>query len=176
MNTRLGLCSAYSLLFGVHSPKRLIEKSFEYGVKTASVCDINNLYGVHSFLEAAKEAGIRPVIGAALTKGESSRPAVYCFVENRAGFARLCEILTERNKDIPAFDPVSRLRENSGGLILASSNGETLRNLAGWAKRLYAAITPDDSGGLGPHKTLPLPLAFLDTSAFLDASDMGIYE
>jgi len=175
MNTRLGLCSAYSLLFGVHSPKELIEKSREYGFNTVSVCDINNVYGVHSFLEAAKEAGIKPVIGAALTKGESSGPAVYCFVENRAGFARLCEILTARNKDILQFDPVSHLRENSGGLILASSNGEALQNLAGRVKRLYAAITPDDLGGLRPHKALSLPLAFLDTSAFLDASDYAVH-
>jgi DNA polymerase III alpha subunit len=67
------------------------------------------LYNVHSSLEAAKKAGIKPVIGTALTKGESSDLTVYCFVENRTGFALLCEMLTVRNKDIPAFDPVYHL-------------------------------------------------------------------
>jgi DNA polymerase-3 subunit alpha/error-prone DNA polymerase len=97
MNIRLGLCSAYSFLYGVHKPGDLAEKAASCGVSVVSVCDVNNLYGVHAFLEAAKERGLRPVIGAALTIPHSGM--VYCFVENRAGFGRLCELLTLRNRD-----------------------------------------------------------------------------
>ena len=49
-------------------------------------------YGVHTFLESAKERGIRPIIGAALTcpqeNIENRAGSVYCFVENRMGFSR----------------------------------------------------------------------------------------
>ena len=175
MEIRLGLISAYSLLYGVHKPETLLDRALSMGVKTVSVCDINNLYGVHSFLEAAHERGMRPLIGAALTAGESTGPAVYCFAENRKGFGRLCEILTERNRDIKTFSPLLPLREDSGGLVLASSDREILQNLAGQVKHLYAAITPDDLGGAGMCRKLSLPLAFLDTSLFLDRSDYAVH-
>ncbi|MDL2229529.1 DNA polymerase III subunit alpha [Treponema sp. OttesenSCG-928-L16] len=175
MDIRLGLRSAYSLLFGVHSPKELIDKAYAYGINTVSICDINNLYGVHSYLEAAKERGIRPIVGAALTRGKNHSPAVYCFVENRAGFGRLCEILSARSKDIPNFDPATHLKKNASGLVLASADGEILHSLAGNVKRLYAAITLDDLSGLGLHRALSLPLAFLDTSTFFDNSDYAVH-
>ncbi|MCL2128491.1 MAG: PHP domain-containing protein, partial [Treponema sp.] len=174
MDTRLGLCSAYSLLCGTRKPEELLNRAAACNVKTVSVCDINNLYGVHSFLEAAKEKGIRPVIGAALTVRRHDE-RVYCFAENRAGFGRLCEILTERSREKGPFDPLPLLKENSAGLALASACGGPLRELAGKVKRLYAAITADSLGGLGPHRELALPLAFLDTSLFLDESDRSVH-
>jgi DNA polymerase III alpha subunit len=120
MNIRLGLVSAYSLLYGVRKHGDLLDRAASFGVKTVSVCDLNNLYGVHDFLEAAKERNIRPVIGAALTINNepagNDEKIIYCFVENRAGFARLCEILTMRNEDKEHFNPLPLLRENSGGL------------------------------------------------------------
>ena len=189
MNIRLGLCSSYSLLYGVHSPKELVDKACEDGAGTVSICDINNLYGVHSFLEAAKDRNIRPIIGAALTPKKSPshspfpvRSFIYCFVESRAGFGRLCEILTARGRDVAGFDPVAHLLEDSAGLVLAATDGEILRRLAGRVKRLYAAITPDDLGGLAfgrspdSQRSLPIPLSFLDTSLFFDKSDYALHK
>ena len=175
MDIRLGLCSAYSFLYGVHMPGKLLDRAASYGTKIVSICDLNNLYGVHNFIEEAKERGIRPVIGAALTAGKKTNPAVFCFVENRAGFGRLCEILTERNKDKEEFNPLPLLREDAGGLALASADGTCLRELAGRVKRLYAAVTPDDLGGAAAHRALSLPLAFLDTSVFLDKGDYAVH-
>ena len=74
MLIRLGLISAYSFLYGVHNPAKILDKAVSYGIKTVSICDINNLYGVHTFLEAAKERGIRPIIGAALTVNKTPLP------------------------------------------------------------------------------------------------------
>jgi len=191
MDIRLGLCSAYSFLYGVHKPVKLLDRALAYGVKTVSVCDLDNLYGVHSFLEAAKERNITPVIGAALTlKNPSTLPSsiphspsphssfphyIYCFAESKAGFSRLCEIISERNRDKGHFDPLPPLKENSSGLSLASSDEAALRALAGNVKHLYAAITPDDLGGIEPHRSLTLPLAFLDTSVFLEKPDYGVH-
>jgi len=175
MKIRLGLCSAYSLLFGVHKPEELLDKAASFGVKTASICDLNNLYGVHSFLEEAKERGIKPIIGAALAKIDAKKP-VYCFTENRAGFGRLCEILTERNKDKECFDPLPLLSENSGGLVLASSDEAALSNLAGRVKRLYAAITPGDVGAASFSRKINIPLAFIDDSLFLESEDFAVHK
>jgi len=174
MKIRLGLCSAYSLLFGVHKPGELLDRAASFGVKAASICDLNNLYGVHSFLEETKERGIRPVIGTALSKSKE-KEVVYCFVENRAGFGRLCEILTARGKDKERFDPIPLLRENSGGLVLASSDEAALSNLAGRVKRLYAALTPTGVGAASLGRKLNIPLAFIDDSIFLEAEDFAVH-
>ncbi|MDR0472491.1 MAG: DNA polymerase III subunit alpha [Treponema sp.] len=177
---RLGLVSAYSLLYGVHMPGALLDRAASFGVKAVSVCDLNNLYGVHTFLEAAKERGIRPIIGAALSneelkmKNEKSN-IIYCFVENRAGFGRLCEILTERNKDKERFNPMPLLRGNSGGLVLASSDTAALEYLNGRVKRLYAAITPTDIKAVTSGRRLNIPLAFLDNSVFLEREDFQVH-
>ena len=167
MQNILGLCSAYSLLYGVHKAGKLLDRAHSFGAKTVSICDLNNLYGVHTFIEAAKERKIRPIIGAALTAGESCNPAAYCFVENRAGFGRLCEILTERSKDKKNFNPLPFLREDAGGLVLVSHNAEALEYLSGRVKRLYAAVTPTDIRAAGAGRRLNIPLAFLDNSLFL---------
>jgi len=173
MQIKLGLISAYSFHYGVHKPEALLDRAASFGVKTVSICDLNNLYGLHSFLEAANERNIRPVIGAALTQH-----SIYCFVENRAGFSRLCEILSIRNRDTKKFDPLALLREDSAGLVLASSSKETLRELSRGAdktKRLYCAVTPDNLSVLGVQKELNLPAAFIDASAFLEKSDYAVH-
>jgi DNA polymerase-3 subunit alpha/error-prone DNA polymerase len=176
MQTRLGLISAYSFLYGVHKPEKLLDQAALYGIKTVSLCDINNLYGVHSFLENAKERNIRPIIGTALTNGKSTTAAVYCFVENRAGFGRLCEILTIRNKDKGHFDPLPLLRENASGLVLASTDASTLEYLCGHARHLYAAITPTDIKAINTSRRLNIPPAFLDDSLFLEPGDFAVHK
>ena len=202
METRLGLISAYSFLYGVHKPETLLDKAVSFGVKTVSICDINGLYGLHSFLEAAKDRNIRPIIGTMLTFEQKQNhdssfnaqnsspctpdtslrapPSLHLFAENRAGYSRICEILSLRNKDAKKFNPLDPLSENSEGLIIVSHNNAVLRELspiaaAGKIKHLYAAITQDDLSCLGVHKELNLPLAFLDTSAFLDVSDYQVH-
>jgi DNA polymerase-3 subunit alpha/error-prone DNA polymerase len=156
-------------------PKELLDRAVSLGVKTVSICDLNNLYGVHSFLEEARERDIKPVIGAALTTGKSTLASVYCFVENKEGFSRLCEILTERNKDADNFNPLPMLRENSAGLVLASSDENVLESLAGHAKRLYAAVTPTDIRAVNFGKRFNIPSAFLDNSIFLEKEDFAVH-
>ena len=183
MDIRLGLCSAYSLLYGVRMPEDLLDRAASNGVKVLSICDLNNLYGLHTFLEVAKERNIRPIIGTALMVNNNvthnfslltSNP-LYCFAENRTGFARLCEILTIRNRDSKGFNPLPLLREQSGGLVLASADEAVLQNLAGRVKRLYAAVYPSSLGAVSLGRRLHLPLAFLDNSIFLKADDYEVH-
>jgi len=176
MNIRLGLVSAYSLLYGVHKPEKLLDRAASLGIKTVSICDLNNLYGVHTFIEAAKERGIRPIIGTALTIGKSTSTAVYCFVENRQGFGCLCELLTLRNKEKDNFDPIPLLlRESAAGLVLASCDTIVLEQLAGRVKQLYAAVTPTNIKAVSLSKRLNIPCAFLDDSLFLEPGDFAVH-
>jgi len=175
MQIRLGLVSAYSFLYGVHKPAELLDRAISYGIKTISICDLNNLYGVHAFLEEARERGITPIIGSALTVGEDTKPVVYCFVENKQGFSTLCELLTLRNKDKEHFDPIPFLGDQSSGLVLASADEGVLEKLSGRVKRLYAAITPNDMKAVSYSKKINIPLAFLDNSVFLEKDDYSVH-
>jgi DNA polymerase-3 subunit alpha/error-prone DNA polymerase len=181
MNIRLGLVSAYSLLYGTRKHGEILDRAVSYGVKTAAICDLNNLYGVHTFIEEAKERKIKPIIGAALTNkkekiiNNKEEEVVYCFVENRTGFGRLCEILTIRNKDKEKFNPLPLLCEQSAGLVLASSDEKVLESLSGKVKRLYAAVTPTDTRAVHIVKKLNIPLAFIDNSVFLEQEDYAVH-
>ncbi|MFP3043370.1 DNA polymerase III subunit alpha [Treponema primitia] len=173
MRERLGLCSAYSLLYGVRKPGELIEGAKALGVDTLSFTDRDNLYGLPVILEKAKEMGVRAIIGACLTV--PGKGLVYCFVRDRQGYSRLCELLTMRNRDTKNYRPVSLLRQDSTGLVLASSDEIILEALAGRAQSLYAAISPDSLGIVGPSRRLGIPLAFLDTALFLDKTDYPVH-
>jgi len=176
MHIRLGLISGYSFLYGVLKPTELLDKAVSFGVKTLSICDLNNLYGVHTFLEQAKEREIKPIIGVALTTGKSTCTTVYCFVENRQGFSRICELLTLRNTDSEKFNPIPLLCEQSGGLVLASSDDKALDSLCGRVKRLYAAVTPSDMKAVNSSRRLNIPLAFLDNAVFLESDDFAVHK
>jgi DNA polymerase-3 subunit alpha/error-prone DNA polymerase len=180
VEVRLGLVSAYSFLYGVHKPGELLNAAASFGASVVSICDLNNLYGVHSFLEGAKERGLRPVIGAAITINNEQATAnngriIYCFAENRAGFGRLCELLTLRNKNKDNFNPLPFLAENAGGLVLASPDNGALEYLAGKVGCLYGAITPSSPAAVAASRRLCLPLCFLDNSLFLDKEDFAVH-
>jgi DNA polymerase-3 subunit alpha/error-prone DNA polymerase len=94
------------------------------GTEVFCIADRDNLCGVHAFIEAAKEQGIRPVIGTVLTvlpeQGNDQTSLVYCFVQNKTGFSRLCELLTLRNMDKKNYAPVALLSQQSAGFSVTS--------------------------------------------------------
>lgn len=171
MRARLGLRSAYSLLYGVRRPEELAARAASYGTTALAVTDRDNLYGVHSILEASKAAGLKPIVGAELLESSGS---LFAFVRDRPGFSRLCELLTEKKRG-GGFDLLAGLREASGDLSLASSSPILLSALAGKVPSLYAAITPRNVGSLSSAKRLGLPLLALDDASFLDSDDWSVH-
>ncbi len=55
--------SAYSFLWGTFTPKALVDAVKARGQKAVALTDIWGLYGAIRFYQAAKDAGIQPVIG-----------------------------------------------------------------------------------------------------------------
>ena len=58
--------SHYSMMWGVSSVKTLCKKAAEAGCEYLAITDTNGLYGLIHFLEAARQYGIRPIVGANL--------------------------------------------------------------------------------------------------------------
>src|SRR6266511_4210703 len=84
--------TAYSFLRGGSFPEHLVETALQLGLQSVAVCDRNGLYGAPRFSEAAREQGLRPIVGCELTmRGGSILPVL---VENKRGYRNLCTLLS----------------------------------------------------------------------------------
>src|SRR6266705_2705449 len=85
--------SAFSFLRGGSFPEQLAEVAAELEMPAMALIDRNGVYGAQRFSVAAREHGIRPIIGAELSMEDGSILPV--LVENRTGYKNLCELLTQ---------------------------------------------------------------------------------
>src|SRR5262249_41505459 len=89
----LHCCSAFSFLRAGSFPEQLAEVAAELEMPAIALLDRNGVYGAQRFSVAAREHGVRPIIGAELSMEDSS--IVPVLVENRTGYKNLCELLTQ---------------------------------------------------------------------------------
>src|SRR4029078_6650432 len=85
--------SAFSFLRGGSFPEQLAEVAAELEMPAIALLDRNGIYGAQRFSVAAREHGVRPIIGAELSMEDGSILPV--LVENRTGYKNLCELLTQ---------------------------------------------------------------------------------
>src|SRR5213080_301451 len=85
--------SAFSFLRGGSFPEQLAEVAAELEMPAIALCDRNGVYGAQRFSVAAREHGVRPIIGAELSMEDGGILTV--LVENRTGYKNLCELLTQ---------------------------------------------------------------------------------
>src|SRR4029077_12106911 len=97
MYVELHAASAFSFLQGASLPEALIDRAADLGYPALALLDRDGVYGAPRFHKAALSAGIRPIMGAELTIGESGRSSqsggrwllpVLC--ESQAGYRNLC--------------------------------------------------------------------------------------
>src|SRR2546427_11631006 len=55
--------SHFSFLDGASAPDELVERAVELGLSGLAVTDHQGLYGVVRFASAAREVGLRPIVG-----------------------------------------------------------------------------------------------------------------
>jgi len=89
----LHACSAFSFLCGGSFPEQLAEVAAELEMPAIALLDRNGIYGAQRFSVAAREHGVRPIVGAELSMEDGSLLPV--LVENRTGYKNLCELLTQ---------------------------------------------------------------------------------
>ncbi len=88
----LHLSSAFSFLRGASAPEELARVTADRGMSAAALCDRNGLYGAARFYQAAREHGIRPLVGCELDwVGGGVLPVL---VASRRGYRNLCRLLT----------------------------------------------------------------------------------
>ncbi len=104
--THLHVHTEYSLLDGSNKIKEYVNRVKELGMDSAAITDHGVMYGVIEFYRAAKEAGIKPIIGCEVYVAPGSRfdketgsgERYYHLVllaENQAGYANLVKIVSK---------------------------------------------------------------------------------
>ena len=125
--------SAYSLLEGAIKAGKVATLAADAGMPAVGVADRANLFGALEFSEAAKGAGVQPIVACALPVtgigGKISDrwarvPTVVLLVQNEAGWLNLCSLSSSAFLDAGSMDepsvPWTMVAERSEGLILLS--------------------------------------------------------
>ena len=71
--THLHVHTEYSLLDGSSKIKELVARAKELGMDSLAITDHGVMYGVIDFYRAAKDAGIKPIIGCEIYVSPGSR-------------------------------------------------------------------------------------------------------
>ena len=111
----LNVRSCYSFMDSLLTIPAIIETAAARGCSAVALTD-PNLHAAVPFYQAAKAAGLHPVIGAEL---RCEGKPVLCYVENAAGYANLCRLLSLRSG---ARVTAAELRDHSAGLLLPAAD------------------------------------------------------
>jgi error-prone DNA polymerase len=88
----LRAASAFSFLDGSSLPEDLVEEAARRGLPAVALVDTNGVYGAPRFYKAARQAGIKALVGAEVAL--DSRGRLTLLVENRTGYKNLCRLIT----------------------------------------------------------------------------------
>ena len=70
--------SNFSFLDGASRTEELVHQAASLGMPALAITDHDGLYNASAFFQAAKKAGIKPIIGAELTLEGGSSPDPAC--------------------------------------------------------------------------------------------------
>jgi len=138
--------SHYSLLSGASGLQEILARARAWGAEALALTDTNGLYGAMPFYKMAREAGIKPILGAVIEERRKEEtngpvPSAVCLVRNHEGYTNLCRLITARHLD-EGFDLAGALVRYRHGLIILSASIPLLRVLAGKIERgsLYVEL------------------------------------
>lgn len=134
--THLHVHTEYSLLDGSNKIKEYVKRVKELGMDSAAITDHGVMYGVIDFYRAAKEAGIRPILGCEvyvapnsrfdkeLTGGDDRYYHLVLLAENNTGYANLVKIVSKGFTEGYYYKPrvdMEVLKEYHEGIIALSA-------------------------------------------------------
>ena len=179
--THLHVHTEYSLLDGSRKIKELTARAKELGMDSLAITDHGVMYGVIDFYRAAREAGIKPVIGCEVyvapnsrfdretVSGEDRYYHLILLAENNQGYENLMKIVSKGFVDGFYYKPrvdYEVLEQYHEGIIALSAclAGEVPRYLA---RGLYQE---------GKEAALRYEKIFGKGNFFLELQDHGIPE
>ncbi|ARW18334.1 error-prone DNA polymerase [Komagataeibacter europaeus] len=139
----LQVTSYFSFLRGASSPIELFEQAKALGIEALGICDRNSLAGMVQAHVAAKETGIRLVVGCRLDLADFAPVLVY--PTDRGAYGRLCRLLT-----------LGKARAGKGKCHLL------WEDLVTWGEGLLVILLPDTADDACALQLRKLKDAFVD--------------
>ena len=137
----LAIRSHYSFLHSTLSPEAAVQKAVEWGHSGLALCDQGNLHGAVPFMLAAQKAGLPAILGAELIlEGKT----VQLYVENQAGYERLCRLLSDPCPPIP-FDSSSSEEDSDSHPTASRSSSRSVVDLERCGTEGLIAVAGDAS-------------------------------
>lgn len=147
--THLHVHSEYSLLDGYASTKAIAARAGELGMDSIALTDHGVMYGAMEFYDAAKKAGIKPIIGMeaymapgsrsdAMTRGGKNYFHLLLLAKNEVGYRNLVKLTSRAHLDgmgkgVFARPRIDRelLEQHHEGIVATSSciAGEVIQSL-----------------------------------------------
>jgi DNA polymerase-3 subunit alpha len=143
----LRMHSEYSVSDGIVRIDEAVARAQADGMPALALTDAANLFGMVKFYRAARESGVKPVIGAdCWVQNDADRDKPYRLLllcASSAGYLRLCDLLSRawlRNQHRGRAELSADWLDTTEGLIALqaplSDHGEAAERLAGaWAER-----------------------------------------
>lgn len=130
--THLHLHTEYSLLDGAIGIDDLIAFGKQHSFRSLAISDHGNIFGAVRFFQAAKKAGIRPVLGmeayftedCRVRQSEKKYYHLLLLVENEIGYKNLCKLIAASHTVGFYFKPridYALLEAHSEGLMVTSA-------------------------------------------------------
>lgn len=145
----LRIFSSFTMLDGAIDPKAIAAQAKANAFPAAGLTDRNGLYAAMAFSDAAKKAGVQPIIGTMLGVARPDMPDnvapmvdwIALYAQDMTGYDNLCALVSAAHLDRPielaAHVGFDTLETFSGGLIALTAGGE------GGIARLFAEGQPD---------------------------------
>ena len=130
MYVELHARSAFSFLEGTSLPEDLVAECTRLEIPAMALVDTDNVSGAPRFYKAAKQAGIRPHIGAEITAAAGGRYVL--LVENRTGYQHLCRLISTmklRSVKGAAAATEAEFRQYAAGLVCIADGSQPVETL-----------------------------------------------
>ncbi|UYY59139.1 DNA polymerase III subunit alpha [Sphingomonas sp. S2-65] len=140
----LRVFSSFTMLEGAIEPKNIAKQAKTLGFPAAAVADRNGLYAAMSYSDAAKKAGVQPVIGTLLAVKRPDMPEgvsapidwLALYAQDETGYLNLCHLVSHAHLGRPieeeAHVAFEDLEGRVEGLLCLTAGAE------GALARLYA--------------------------------------
>ena len=146
------------MLRGANSPEELVAAAKARGMRALALTDTNGLYAAVPFYQAARQAGLKPILG---TEVDTPQHRAVLLARDLKGYRQICRIITDRHM-ADDFDLASSLlREGTEHVFVLSKDECLLSSLAGNGLNDVYVELPADSGpeasaALASHLDLPM--------------------
>src|SRR5262245_25133012 len=155
----LRLHSEYSITDGIVRIEEAVHAAVKEGMPALALTDLANVFGMVKFYKAAREAGVKPIVGCDVwLENESDRDKPYrllLLAQSRDGYLRLCDLLSRAYRanqyrgraelkkgwfgesGTAGLIALSGAHQGDVGQALAADNVDSARRLAGGWRELF---------------------------------------